>query len=53
MQALDRVDLEIAAGEVVGLVGESGCGKSTLGRIAAGLMTPTAGRALFEGAVLG
>ncbi len=53
VQALDRVDLDIAPGEVVGLVGESGCGKSTLGRIAAGLMMPSAGRALFEGAVLG
>ncbi|EPN70303.1 peptide ABC transporter ATP-binding protein, partial [Pseudomonas syringae pv. actinidiae ICMP 19079] len=29
--AVDRVDLRILRGEVVGLVGESGCGKSTLG----------------------
>ncbi|WP_163484697.1 ATP-binding cassette domain-containing protein, partial [Escherichia coli] len=36
-------------GEVVGLVGESGCGKSTLGRIAAGLMPPSAGEVRVDG----
>ncbi len=35
--ALDRVDLDIGRGEVLGLVGESGSGKTTLGRIVAGL----------------
>ena len=50
VHAVDRVDLAIAAGEVVGLVGESGCGKSTLGRIAVGLHPPSAGTRLWSGA---
>jgi ABC-type glutathione transport system ATPase component len=35
---LDRVNLEIRAGEICGLVGESGCGKTTLGRCILGLI---------------
>jgi multiple sugar transport system ATP-binding protein len=41
--ALDRLDLEVEAGEVVSLVGPSGCGKSTTLRMIAGLDTPDAG----------
>ena len=49
VRAVDRVDLTIRRGEVVGLVGESGCGKSTLGRMVAGIMPPSDGTVMFEG----
>src|SRR5450432_3994796 len=49
VHALDDVSLTIAEGEVVGLAGESGCGKSTLGRIAAGILKPTAGTRAWRG----
>ncbi|MBX8501547.1 ABC transporter ATP-binding protein [Pseudomonas lijiangensis] len=47
--AVDRVDLRINRGEVVGLVGESGCGKSTLGRMVAGLLPVSSGTASIDG----
>ncbi len=43
LQALRGVDLEVAEGEAVALVGESGCGKSTLLRTVAGLIAPHGG----------
>jgi peptide/nickel transport system ATP-binding protein len=49
VQAVAGVDLDIHAGEVVGVVGESGCGKSTLGRVVAGITPPTSGEVRFEG----
>ncbi|MFQ6058957.1 MAG: energy-coupling factor transporter ATPase [Anaerolineae bacterium] len=47
--ALRDVNLEIGAGESVGIVGPTGSGKSTLVGHLAGLLTPTAGRALIDG----
>jgi peptide/nickel transport system ATP-binding protein len=47
--ALDAVDLDIAAGSAVGVIGESGSGKSTLVRLLLALDTPTSGTVEFDG----
>ncbi len=49
--ALRNLDLEIAAGETVGLIGGNGAGKTTLLRLLAGVSSPTEGRVRVEGRV--
>ncbi len=48
-KVLHGIDLELASGEMLVIVGASGCGKSTLLRLVAGLEEPTAGRIVLDG----
>ncbi len=50
LTALEGLDLEVGAGEIVGVVGPSGCGKSTLLELIAGLQEPDAGTVTVGGA---
>ena len=50
VKALGPLDIEIGRGEFLSLLGPSGCGKSTALKIIAGLLTPTRGEVLWDGA---
>jgi peptide/nickel transport system ATP-binding protein len=49
LHAVDDVNISIASGETLGLVGESGCGKSTLGRVVIRLLEASAGSVFIKG----
>jgi ABC-2 type transport system ATP-binding protein len=53
LDALEPLDLDIARGESVALVGHNGSGKSTLLRLLSGLLEPSSGRALVMGNLAG
>ena len=48
-EALNNVDLKIAAGEFISLIGHSGCGKSTVLNVVAGLLAATNGSVILDG----
>ncbi|TIC87316.1 ABC transporter ATP-binding protein [Crenobacter intestini] len=43
VHALNGISIDVARGDILGIVGESGCGKSTLAQILVGLLKPTSG----------
>lgn len=49
LMAVAGVDLQVAPGETLGLVGESGCGKSTIGKLIMGLTPADKGSVLYRG----
>jgi oligopeptide/dipeptide ABC transporter ATP-binding protein len=51
-KGVDGVDIDVASGEILALVGESGCGKTTLARTLLGLERPSAGVVSYDGSGL-
>ncbi len=53
MVALNRINLSLPKGQIIGLLGPNGSGKSTLIKLAAGLLTPNEGKILVDGKSVG
>jgi branched-chain amino acid transport system ATP-binding protein len=49
LTALNRIDLEVREGEILGIIGPNGAGKTTLFNIVSGFLKPTRGEILFQG----
>ena len=49
LKVIERLDLTVEAGEVLGVIGPNGAGKSTLFNMIAGVLPPSGGRILFDG----
>lgn len=49
LKVIDRLDLSVDAGEILGILGPNGAGKTTVFNMIVGVLPPTDGRVLFEG----
>ena len=52
LTAVNKVDLKVHSGEIMGLIGPNGAGKTTFFNCLTGLYQPTSGRVMFNGSVL-
>ena len=48
-RVVDKISVEVSAGEIVGILGPNGAGKTTMFRMCIGMITPEDGRVLFNG----
>ena len=49
LRANDGIDLDVRAGQIVGLLGENGSGKSTLMKVLFGMLPSDSGKIIFRG----
>jgi len=49
LRAVSNLDLNVDAGEIVGIIGPNGAGKTTVFNLVTGFLQPTDGKVIFEG----